>query len=400
MEKNTSTFEDSVKQIATHLQPDGNRIVAGTGGNTIDNYSITLDKKPQWLLAFQQDNKLNWLVVMEDGSSQVFQLIGGALVRIPDEYSSLPPAMPPVILSASNSMQLYEPKSNASLLTHAAFQPNGNTAFISNNGQLNITVEGQISIIEGDYLPDARILTDGAGRFLTLSKPSTLYTHGVLGDKLEATVITIIDADALSTSEIAIKDGDVIEGLSPIWVDLNADGSREIIVTQSNEQTGARIVVYNEDGSVLAESDPIGKKFRWLHQLAAAQFIPGGNLEIALVQTPHIGGILKILKLEGDKLINAAELPGYSTHSIGSRNLDTALAADLNGDGIVEILLPNQAHTSLHVVQWKDGNLVEVWSSDLGSALSTNLFAITLSDGKLAFGAGTAENHLLVWITR
>ena len=51
----------------------------------------------------------------------------------------------------------------------------------------------------------------------------------------------------------------VIENLAPIWTDLDGDGNREIILTQSNTAEGAKIVVYTEDGKILAVGPPIGK---------------------------------------------------------------------------------------------------------------------------------------------
>jgi hypothetical protein len=39
---------------------------------------------------------------------------------------------------------------------------------------------------------------------------------------------------------IAIPGQRVVEGVSPIWADLNGDGQREIIVTQSDAEQGRR----------------------------------------------------------------------------------------------------------------------------------------------------------------
>jgi len=399
MEASPSNQADKVRQFATHFRPDGNRILAASGGETISKNSITLSGKPRWLLVYEQDQRLTWAVFTEDGRVETYQLINEALISIQHDFAPLPPGMPPLILSEGVALHIPVPQNNASILTHASYLPDGRSAYITDDGRMGIIIGDHTIFIDGDFLPDARIITDERGRFMALARPTDAYTHGVLGDKLEATSITIVDAITLTAKEITITNGDVIEGLLPIWVDIDADGEREIIVTQSNGQSGARVVVYREDGSVLAESEPIGKGFRWLHQIAAAQFIPDGNLEIALVQTPHIGGIIKIHKLDGSRLITTAELPGYSTHTIGSRNLDTAFTADINGDGLVELLLPNQEHTSLHAVQLKDGRLKEIWSSPLGSPYSTNLVGLSTSDGKLTFGIGTQNNELIVWIT-
>ncbi len=95
-------------------------------------------------------------------------------------------------------------------------------------------------------LPDARILTDENDRILFLSDPTHNYAHAVLGDAIEAASITLIDPknSAFQFKKIIPEAGDVIEGISPIWADMDLDGTREIIVTQSNQVVGAMIVVY------------------------------------------------------------------------------------------------------------------------------------------------------------
>ena len=190
----------------------------------------------------------------------------------------------------------------------------------------------------------------------------------------------------------------MFEVISPIWVDMDLDGTREIIVTQSNQVVGARIVVYREDGSILAESAPIGKGFRWMHQIAAAQFISGGPLELAVVRTPHIGGVVEILGLTEDRLVVQASLPGYSTHKLGSRNLDAALAADFNGDGFIELIVPGQDQTTLSEIQFLNGELIPVWTQQLDAQLSTNLAGVAVADQQLLLGVGTEDNSLRIWI--
>ena len=46
---------------------------------------------------------------------------------------------------------------------------------------------------------------------------------------------------------------------------------------------------YDEDGlHVVAESDPTGADFRWLHQISVAPLGPNGEIEIAVVKTLYI----------------------------------------------------------------------------------------------------------------
>ncbi|MBN1667587.1 MAG: hypothetical protein JW862_10880 [Anaerolineales bacterium] len=288
------------------------------------------------------------------------------------------------------------------MLTHPVLLPDGTLVDIREDGKLGLLTRDESLVVDVDALPDARILSDEAGRLMFLSRPTTQYPHGVLGDAIEAEGITWVDTrfHPIISKEILIPEGDVIEGIAPIWVDMDGDGSREIIVTQSNPQEGARIVIYREDGSVFAESRSIGQGFRWTHLIAVGQFIEGGPREVATVRTPHIGGVLEIYGLEGNQLVIQAELGGYSSHQIGSRNLDGAVVVDLDGDGQFEIIIPDQEQTSVAAIQLVDGHLHEAWIEALQGKINTNIAASELPGGGFALGLGLAEGILQIWFYR
>jgi hypothetical protein len=82
---------------------------------------------------------------------------------------------------------------------------------------------------------------------------------------------------------LPILEPSVAEGIAPIWADLTGDGVREIIVTISNADQGAQIVVLNGVGVQIAAGPAIGKGLRWRHQVAVAPFAPDGSLELAAV---------------------------------------------------------------------------------------------------------------------
>ena len=86
------------------------------------------------------------------------------------------------------------------------------------------------------------LLVDDQQRVLLLTKPSTRYPHGIAEDQLEATEITLLETvpSLRVVISIAISGQRVVEGVSPIWADLNGDGQREIIVTQSDAEQGRR----------------------------------------------------------------------------------------------------------------------------------------------------------------
>ncbi|MBE0411323.1 MAG: hypothetical protein IBX69_16495 [Anaerolineales bacterium] len=397
----TNPVQDSRSEIPiTNQRLDGNRLVTGSGGMPVEAIDIPLLGKPLWVVAASVSSGSIWAAALENGQVQMFQVVGDTVSEITPNVSRLPAGMPPVLQVAGERTALISPAPDASAATNAILLEDGAQAYIDAHGQLRLIRQEVAYTLAADALPDARILSDGEGRLLFLSTPTSEYPHGVLGDEFEAKTITLVNAidipDFLRV--IWIDPGDVIEGIAPIWVDLDGDGSREIIVTQSNARSGARLVVYNEDGSLFASGESIGQGFRWRHQLAVGQFIAGGSQEIAVIRTPHIGGVIEIYAVEQDRLVIQAELSGYSSHLIGSRNLDGALAADLDGDGQIEIVVPDQSHTILAGIEMVGAELKIAWEASIGGRLTTNITAVQLPTGKIALGVGHDLNRLRIWL--
>jgi hypothetical protein len=363
---------------------------------------IQLSGKPLWVVGVPVQDGSLWVATLKSGQVQAFQIEAGEVLETELNLTTLPPGMPPVLRASGNQVELLSPALDASPATHPIWLEDGSLAYIDTQGQLHVAGQENTYTLGVNALPDARILSDQAGRLLFLSAPTEGYPHGVLGDSLEATTIILVDTqvDPYVIREIQIDPGDVIEGIAPIWVDLVGDGEREIIVTQSNLGAGARIVVYRENGSLFASGEPIGQGFRWRHQLAVGQFIDGGSQEIAVIRTPHIGGVIEIYALEEDQLEIMTTLNGYSSHTIGSRNLDSALAGDFNGDGRIEIVTPDQSQTTLAGIQTTSDALQVLWEAPIGGKLTTNLAAVPLPDGRIALGAGHAGHILRVWLPK
>ena len=74
------------------------------------------------------------------------------------------------------------------------------------------------------------------------------------------------------------------------------------------------------------------------------------------------------------------------------------LAADLDGDGQVELLVPSQDGTELGAIRRTEDGAVVAWTVPLGGRLSTNLTTATLPDGSLAVGAGRRDRLLRLWL--
>jgi hypothetical protein len=236
-----------------------------------------------------------------------------------------------------------------------------------------------------------------------LTNPTTRYAHGVLGDGLEAAGITLVETTPTSrvVGTIEIPAPRVVEGISPIWVDWTGDGQREIIVTLADAENGAQIVLYDEEGTQLAAGPAIGRGARWRHQLAVAPFGPAGEVELVAVLTPHIGGVVEFYQWREDELTIVARQPGYTSHVIGTRNLDMAAAADFDGDGQIELLLPDQARRTLGAIVRTTGNGDSgarlAWTLPVDGLVVTNLAAVAQENGQLAVGVGRADGVLRIW---
>jgi hypothetical protein len=374
----------------TYHRADGNRLASGLGAVPVaDPLDIPLDGRPIWVVAAPLGQDSVWVAVLDDGRVQSFQLSGRDAIPITLSPEVLPLGMPPVLFVDGDLVQLLSnPSAEASTLTHPVrlTQPSDRIVFLETLGDLVIWDGREISRLPVTGLPDARILADEKERLLFLAGPSTRYQHGVLGDAVEATTITSVEISPTVgvARRIEVEEPDVIEGIAPIWADLTGDGRREIIVTLSNETLGARIAVYDEAGR--------------LHQLAVAPFGPGGELELAAVLTPHIGGHAEFFRLSGDRLELVASAAGFSSHVLGSRNLDIGLAGDFDGDGQVELVVPDQTLQTLNGVRRISQGADIAWTVPVGGRITTNLAAVTMAGGRLVMGSGHDDRTLRIWL--
>jgi hypothetical protein len=385
----------------THHRADGNRVVAGAGNlPQRAPLDIALSGEPAWITALPYEDGVLWTAVLTDGATQAFSVADRQVTEVFIEPQRLPAGMPPLLVVQEGDPRFVVPAADFSAITHPVLiNDEGDIAYISGTGDLLIEQAGSLATLPINALPDARILVDEAGRLLLLTDPTTDYGHGVLGDEIEAAGITLVETDPVPrvANKILVDEPYVIEGIAPLWADLDGDGRREIIVTRTNEAAGAQIVAYAEDGALLATGPAIGRGYRWRHQLAVAPFGPNGEIEIVDVLTPHIGGTVEFYRWAGDTLAIDASANGYTSHVIGTRNLDMAVAGDFDGSGQLSLLLPNQARTELGGIQHRPQGATVAWTLPADGTVVTNLAATALADGTLAVGVGRQDGILRIW---
>ncbi len=385
------------------LRPDGNRYIPGKGTFPhVRALDIELSAKPVWVAAVRTRNGSVWAVSLQDGRTQLFSIEAGGVSRLEGPVRKVPYGAPPVLTMDKGGadilpVQLYR----GNYLTYPVVLPgSGKTVSINDQGDIVITTGDGKRNYDINALPDTRILFDERERLLLLTHPTDSYEHGILGDALEATAVTIIETEPVFrvVRRIPVERGRVIEGLSPIWTDIAKDGKREIILTVSDVSVGARIAVYSEEGELLGSGAEIGRGYRWMHQLAVAPFDEDGKVELAVVRTPHIGGVVEFYGFSGTDLTISARLSGFSTHRIGSRNLDTAVACDFDGDGKVELLLPNQRFDTLLLLS-RTGERIEIESTyPVGGSAATNITAVCGPGETCIVGVGREDGVLRVWV--
>jgi hypothetical protein len=128
----------------------------------------------------------------------------------------------------------------------------------------------------------------------------------------------------------------------------------------------------------------MGQSDRWIHLIGVADLSGDGVPELIAVATPHLDGVLTAYRRSGGALVPIARAPGYGSHAIRSRNLDQALIADLDGDGLPEVVVPRLSREVIAGLHLRGERFVERWAVDLKSPISSNLVAADLDgDGLL-----------------
>ncbi len=148
--------------------------------------------------------------------------------------------------------------------------------------------------------------------------PTDRYAHGILGDAIEwgALVITT----STGTRRFTLPQDRVFEDVAPRLVDLDNDGTPEVVVIETLASEGAQLAIYDATGKI-ASTPHIGRTNRWLAPIGAADLDADGAIEIAYIDRPHLAKTLRVWRYEGGDLTHVADLEGLTNHRIGEADI-------------------------------------------------------------------------------
>lgn len=190
-------------------------------------------------------------------------------------------------------------------------------------------------------------------------EPVERYGHFALGRPHEYARV-LARTDGGGTVALELPDDEVFEDLAPRLVRLTEDGPTYLLAVVSARGTGARLALLGLRGNALeitAQSAPIGTPNRWLNPVGVADLDSDGVAEIAAVTTPHIGGVLRVYRRDGERLVEVASLTGFSNHVYRSPELELSRPARI--DGRWQLLVPDTSRRSLRVIALEGDRLVE-----------------------------------------
>ncbi len=161
------------------------------------------------------------------------------------------------------------------------------------------------------------------------SEPTTRYDHGILGDAIEWGAL-VLSVDTCTGCDggphkrkftIRLPENRVFEDVAPRLVRLQDVASPAAMVVETDVNLGARLALYSEEGLITA-TPFIGRKYRWLAPIGAADLDGDGLVELAYVDRPHLAKIIRVWRFDwGRDLELVAELPGFTNHAIGEEDI-------------------------------------------------------------------------------
>ncbi|MDP5216790.1 VCBS repeat-containing protein [Ruegeria sp. 2205SS24-7] len=168
--------------------------------------------------------------------------------------------------------------------------------------------------------------------------PTRHYAHAVLGDDIEYSGL-LVERSASDPYLIGFSEGGrVFEDLAPRLWDVTGDGAPEVVVIETDPAQGAQLAIYGLDGNAvrkIAATPHIGTPFRWLAPVGAADLDGDGHIEIAYIDRPHLAKTLRIWRYSDGAFSEVAAIPGLTNHRIGQDFISGGLRDCGNGPELI-----------------------------------------------------------------
>tara|TARA_R100000789_G_scaffold29428_2_gene33007 strand:+ start:649 stop:1206 length:558 start_codon:yes stop_codon:yes gene_type:complete len=164
----------------------------------------------------------------------------------------------------------------------------------------------------------------------------------------------------------------VFEDIAPRLVDVTGDGAPEVLVIETDMNRGAALAIYGPEGKI-AETPHIGQSNRWLAPIGAADLDGDGAVEIAYVDRPHLARVLRVWRFADGDLSEVAQMPGLTNHRIGESFISGRLRDCGAGP---EMVLADADWQRVVGVTLTDGQLAR---RDIGPFAGADSFAAALA---------------------
>ena len=209
------------------------------------------------------------------------------------------------------------------------------------------------------------------------AEPTERYAHAVLGDGIEHGALAVRLTDG-SRQTARLAEALVFEDTAPRLHDLDGDGHWEVVAVESHQSQGARLAVWGlEDGRLarLAATPHIGTRYRWLAPLGAADLDGDGAMEIAYIDRPHLARILRVWRYDAARraLVEVAAAEGHTNHRIGERTIAGGIRDCGAGP---EVVTASGDWARLRATRLEGGRLV---SRDIGTHSGRDSFTAALA---------------------